>query len=134
MTPLSSIPTAAPQLNIPASPAVDPALEQPAEGDSELRDVFDQFVGETFYRQMLASMRKTVGKSAYFDGGRAFADLESACEITAEDRGIDRAITLFHDLHTSFDDQRVVFVQTHDGSGGCLGNLAAARDLAHDVP
>ena len=32
---------------------------------------FDSFVGETFYGQMLKSMRKTVGKAAYFDGGRA---------------------------------------------------------------
>lgn len=37
----------------------------------KLREAFDQFVGETFYSQMLSSMRKTVGKSAYFDGGRA---------------------------------------------------------------
>jgi len=38
---------------------------------SELREAFDDFVGQTFYGQMLQSMRKTVGKSAYFDGGRA---------------------------------------------------------------
>jgi peptidoglycan hydrolase FlgJ len=39
--------------------------------NAEVRKQFDQFVGETFYGQMLAAMRKTVGKSAYFDGGRA---------------------------------------------------------------
>lgn len=37
----------------------------------EARDVFDQFVGETFFGQMMASMRKSVGKPAYFHGGRA---------------------------------------------------------------
>ena len=36
-----------------------------------MREKFDSFVGETFYGQMLSSMRKTVGKAAYFDGGRA---------------------------------------------------------------
>ena len=42
------------------------------EADSgELRRAFDSFVGETFYGQMLKSMRKTVGKPAYFHGGRA---------------------------------------------------------------
>ena len=41
-----------------------------AEG-GKLREAFDSFVGETFYGQMLKEMRKTVGKSAYFDGGRA---------------------------------------------------------------
>jgi Rod binding domain-containing protein len=38
---------------------------------NEMRTTFDKFVGETFYGQMLSSMRKTVGKAAYFDGGRA---------------------------------------------------------------
>ena len=37
----------------------------------ELRKAFDSFVGETFYGQMLKSMRKTVEKPAYFHGGRA---------------------------------------------------------------
>ena len=39
--------------------------------DAELREAFDNFVGQTFYAQMLASMRRTVGKPAYFYGGRA---------------------------------------------------------------
>lgn len=48
-------------------------LGQKAEGaeDDKLRDALDQFVGETFYGMMLKSMRKTVGKPAYFHGGRA---------------------------------------------------------------
>jgi hypothetical protein len=36
----------------------------------ELREAFDTFVGEVFFGQMLSSMRKTVGKPAYFHGGR----------------------------------------------------------------
>jgi Rod binding domain-containing protein len=36
-----------------------------------LRKAFDQFVGQTFYGQMLKSMRKSQGKPAYFNGGRA---------------------------------------------------------------
>lgn len=39
--------------------------------DKELRGAFDEFVGETFFGQMLASMRKTAGKPAYFYGGQA---------------------------------------------------------------
>ena len=41
-----------------------------ADGQSELRERFTQFVGETFYGQMIKAMRSTVGKPAYFDGGR----------------------------------------------------------------
>ena len=36
----------------------------------EVREKFDQFVGESFYGMMLKSMRKSVGKTPYFDGGR----------------------------------------------------------------
>ena len=36
-----------------------------------LRKAFDQFVGETFYGQMLHAMRKSQSKPAYFNGGRA---------------------------------------------------------------
>lgn len=47
--------------------------DQPAEASdrSELREKFDSFVGESFYGQMLQAMHKTVGKPAYFNGGRA---------------------------------------------------------------
>ena len=37
----------------------------------ELRKAIDAFVGETIFGQLLHSMRKTVGKPAYFNGGRA---------------------------------------------------------------
>ena len=37
----------------------------------ELREKFTQFVGETFFGQMIKSMRSTVGKPAYFHGGQA---------------------------------------------------------------
>lgn len=38
--------------------------------DEPLRDAFRDFVGQTLFGQMLASMRSTVGKPAYFHGGR----------------------------------------------------------------
>ncbi len=36
-----------------------------------LRDAFRDFVGQTLFGQMMSSMRSTVGKPAYFHGGRA---------------------------------------------------------------
>lgn len=36
----------------------------------EVREQFTQFVGEAFYGQMMKAMRSTVGKPAYFHGGR----------------------------------------------------------------
>ena len=47
-------------------------FEQPDYGDkNEVKEKFTQFVGETFFGQMIKSMRSTVGKPAYFHGGRA---------------------------------------------------------------
>lgn len=40
-------------------------------GDDETREAFQSFVGQTMFGQMLAAMRKTVDKPAYFHGGRA---------------------------------------------------------------
>jgi Rod binding domain-containing protein len=51
------------------STAGSPSLD--GNNSAELRKQFTQFVGEAFYGQMLKSMRATVGKPAYFHGGRA---------------------------------------------------------------
>lgn len=40
------------------------------ESAQELRDAFGKFVGQSVFSQMLASMRQTVGKPAYFHGGQ----------------------------------------------------------------
>ena len=47
-------------------------FESPATDDksAELREKFTQFVGEAFFGQMIKAMRATVGKPAYFHGGR----------------------------------------------------------------
>ncbi len=37
----------------------------------EVKQAYSSFVGETFFSQMLSSMRSTVGKPAYFHGGQA---------------------------------------------------------------
>jgi hypothetical protein len=54
---------------VAVSPAASTGPQGPQGG--ELRKAFDDFVGQTFYGQMLAALRKTQGKAAYFDGGQA---------------------------------------------------------------
>ena len=46
------------------------SLKGPETSAAELRTQFTQFVGETFYGQMIKAMRSTVDKPAYFHGGR----------------------------------------------------------------
>ncbi len=53
-------------LNLPA----EPLPKAPSQESPELKDAFTDFVGQTLFGSMLASMRKTVGKPAYMHGGR----------------------------------------------------------------
>jgi Rod binding domain-containing protein len=63
------LPTAS-YTNIAASqPVSQPSLN--GKNDAELRQAFDNFAGEAFFGQMIKAMRKSVGKPAYFNGGRA---------------------------------------------------------------
>ena len=47
------------------------AGETPGEDAGAMREAFGDFVGQTLFGSMLASMRDTVQKPAYFHGGRA---------------------------------------------------------------
>jgi Rod binding domain-containing protein len=51
--------------------AISASLPATVKKDDPARQTFQQFVGETVFGQMLASMRKTVHKGPYLHGGRA---------------------------------------------------------------
>jgi hypothetical protein len=51
--------------------ALTSALPTAPKKDDKARETFRQFVGETVFGQMLATMRKSVDKAPYFHGGRA---------------------------------------------------------------
>ncbi|PHS03749.1 MAG: hypothetical protein COA78_17385 [Blastopirellula sp.] len=54
-----------------AQHAVKQANQLGKDGETgELREKFDEFVGQTLFGQMLKSMRSTQDKPAYFHGGR----------------------------------------------------------------
>jgi len=66
------------QPNLTAAAKAPAGLTAAARGEAsdagraaKLKETFTQFVGETFYGQMLKSMRATVGEPAYFHGGSA---------------------------------------------------------------
>ncbi len=46
------------------------ALAAESPDDAELKTQFTNFVGQTLYGQLFKSMRDTLGKPAYFHGGR----------------------------------------------------------------
>jgi len=48
-----------------------PSAQQQLDQAEKVRDTFRTFVGESFFGQMMKSMRSTQGKPAYFHGGHA---------------------------------------------------------------
>ncbi len=46
------------------------SLAKPARAIGSPQEAFTEFVGQTLFGSMLASMRKSVGKPAYMHGGR----------------------------------------------------------------
>ena len=66
-----------------------------AGGRQELREAFDDFVGQTFYSQMLSAMRKTVDKPAYFHGGQAEEVFQSQLDQTLSERLADATAEQF---------------------------------------
>src|SRR5579871_4804558 len=54
----------------PAAHSATPGINATAGDQSQLRENFNAFVGQTFYGMMLQQMHKTVGKPAYMYGGR----------------------------------------------------------------
>lgn len=58
-----------PAVNATSTP--NPNSIDNAKGVDETKEAFDNFVGETFFSQLISSMRKGQNKPAYFHGGRA---------------------------------------------------------------
>jgi hypothetical protein len=62
----------------------------PAWATDELREKFNAFVAGTFFRSMLESMRKTVGKNPLIHGGRAEEIFRSQLDNTLVERIADQ--------------------------------------------
>ena len=67
ISPVSQSPTSPPQ---EAAGFGRLTSESGTSDPSEIQEAFTDFVGQTLFGSMLASMRKSVGKPAYMHGGR----------------------------------------------------------------
>lgn len=68
----------------------------------ELKQAYTQFVGETFFGQMLKAMRQSVGEPAYFHGGSAERQFQAQLDQhLAQDMGGAGAGGLADDLFAS---------------------------------
>lgn len=84
---------------LPTAPFDSPErLPTPSAVDPErlrVREAFDDFVGQTFFSQLLASMRSTVDKPAYFHGGRAEEVFQGQLDQVLAERMSDAAADRF---------------------------------------
>ena len=68
-------------------PTEVPKFQQdPTWGSEELHDKFNDFVSGSFFKAMLESMRKTVGKTKLIHGGRAEEIFRSQLDNTLAER------------------------------------------------
>ena len=89
------------------------ALKNTSDGDGtngsneDLQEAFTDFVGQTLFGSMLASMRKTVGKPAYMHGGRTEEVFQQQLDqIIVEDMTDASADTMVGPMYDLFTMQR----------------------------
>jgi len=82
-------------------------VTSPTSADPKLREKFGQFVGETFYGQMLKAMHKTQGKPAYFNGGRGEEAFQGQLDqVLAEKMSQSSGDSLSNSMYELFNLQR----------------------------
>jgi len=74
-----------------------PANLKAGENSEEMREAFNDFVGQTFFGQMLSAMRKTVSKPAYFHGGRSEEVFQSQLDQVLAEKLSDASAETFTD-------------------------------------
>jgi hypothetical protein len=79
----------------PANAAQQIVSSEEQKHRAKVKETFNDFVGQTFYGQLLASMRKTVHKSEYFHGGRAEEVFQGQLDQTLAERMSDSTADSF---------------------------------------
>lgn len=95
----------------------------------ELRTVYREFVGKTFFGQMLKSMRSTVGEAAYFDGGQAEKVWQGQLDAQLAEHMTEASADQFADpmFRQQFPQQAALLAETEDKQLASLGDLSALR-------
>ncbi|WP_428308743.1 rod-binding protein [Lacipirellula sp.] len=103
--------------------------EQRLKGARQLQTAFQDFVGKSFYGEMMKSMRSTVGEPAYFHGGNAEKifqqqlDHQLADEMTKSNAG-DLAGTMFK---RQFPKEAALLEKVDKPSAASLSDLSSLR-------
>lgn len=103
LTPLANSPPAKLPTALSMQQGVKPAGGDAVQNARDLKDAFQQFVGETFFGQLMKSMRQTASEPAYLHGGMAEEQFQGRL------------------------DQQVAQDMAAAGSGGLADNLFASQ-------
>lgn len=103
--------------------------EQELAAARELKQAYGDFIGKTFFGQMLKAMRSTVGKPAYFHGGQAEEMFRSQLDQhLADGMTAASAAQLADPMFEQQFPRQAALVRAADGqSRAALGDLAALR-------
>jgi Rod binding domain-containing protein len=96
----------------------------------ELKKAFTDFVGKTFYGQMLKAMRSTVNEPAYFSGGRTEEVFRSQLDQQLADSMSDATATTFAEpmFRHQFPRQAELLANAEkERQGSGLADLASLR-------
>ncbi|MCA9236566.1 MAG: rod-binding protein [Planctomycetales bacterium] len=107
-----------------------PTEAERVESAGELRDVFREFVGKTFFGQMLKSMRSTVGEAAYFNGGHAEKVWQGQLDAQLSEQMTEASASKFADpMFRQQFPQQAALLQAAEAKPATLGDLSALRRL-----
>ena len=112
--------------------AIGAEPSSPVEDAEAVRDAFTEFIGKTFFGQMLKAMRKSTSKPAYFHGGQAEEIFRSQLDEALADEMTTASASQFADPLFERQFPRQAAVLKEQASGGqpanpSLGDLAALR-------
>jgi Rod binding domain-containing protein len=118
-----------PGANIKPLRTTSVTAQQQLEGAEAVRDTFRQFVGETFFKQMLKSMRSTQNKPAYFHGGHAEEVFQSQLDQVLAEKMTTASADQFADpmFRLQFPQQAQLLDQAAKQSATGLGELENLR-------
>jgi Rod binding domain-containing protein len=112
----------------PLRPAVG-SEEERVEGARDLQSAYRDFVGKTFYGEMLKSMRSTVGKPAYFHGGQTEEVFRSQLDQQLSDHMTEATADQFAEpmFRLQFPEQAAVLAAADKKAAASLTDLSGLR-------
>jgi len=112
----------------PLRPSAKSGQDQ-VDGARKLQDAYRDFVGKTFFGEMLKSMRSTVGKPAYFHGGQTEEVFRSQLDQHLADHMTESSADKFADpmFRLQFPKQAALLAKEDQRAAADLTDLSGLR-------